>query len=43
MVSAEDTDISLHIRPGPISNLADFFGGGEINLNGGGYSGEVKT
>ena len=34
MVSAGDTVISLHIRPGTISNLV---------LGGGVYSGEVKT
>ena len=28
MVSAGDTDISLHIRPGPISNFGSFGGGG---------------
>ena len=54
MVSTGDTDISLHIRPGPISNLE----GGESKLKTskcqdqpkfefswgeGGYSGQVKS
>ena len=30
MVSAGDADISLHIRPGPISNLGGVGGGGAV-------------